>query len=233
MDLVSAICEILTKRKYNRSRAPLEEGVANCVSQSVNANTPIRLVGFWGAGQKTTRGSADEKSCLFFAKLNEEIKKIYPLGLEFTFIFATKHAEHNGYIGKGVDSYIQSVAEIFDEYSFKYVFLNNLWDKYGISFEKIDSVWTAKASDWWDSVSEKDSIEEKAGHRNKKYDAMTAAQKYYIMRDLEKDMLQTEFKGYIFHAFADPTMKQVLPNMPTLYFWGTEKWRSDAPWFME
>lgn len=233
MDVALSIYSILTKRKYNRSRIPLEKGVMDSIRKSVSADSSVQLVGFWGAGQKTHYGAADEKSCLFFAKLNEEIKTVYAQGIEFTFIFATKHAEHNGYDKSGVASYMQSMVELFDKNSFKYVFLDNLWDKYGLSFEKIDSVFSTKAYGWWDATPDAELIEKAAESRNKKYDAVTAAQKYYIMRDIEKELLKTEFDGYIFHAFVDPTMKHVLPCMPTLYFWGTEKWKSDAPWFMD
>ena len=53
------------------------------------------------------------------------------------------------------------------------------------------------------------------------------------MRDMEKEMFKNEFPGYIFHAFSDPVLKGVLPNMPTFYFWGTKKYHSDAPWFTD
>ncbi|MCU0660266.1 MAG: hypothetical protein MUD00_01485 [Candidatus Pacebacteria bacterium] len=53
------------------------------------------------------------------------------------------------------------------------------------------------------------------------------------MRDIEKTMLENEFKGYIFHAFSDLKLQVVLPDMPTVYFWGQKKWHSDPPWFVE
>ena len=51
------------------------------------------------------------------------------------------------------------------------------------------------------------------------------------MRDLEKEMLEKEFSGFIFHAFTNSNLKNVLPNMPTLYFY-SKLGRFKAPWFI-
>lgn len=232
MDTALQILSILEKRKYSRRYAPQDERIKENIQQSIESNTAIQLIGFWGIGQKDKRNWADEESCAFLNELNEEIKQIYPPGIEFTFIFATKHAEHNGYSVASVNSYIQSITELMDNYSFKHLSLDTLWTKYHIDFEKIDSMLATKEQDWWDNISERDVIEKNASHRNKKYDPKLAAQKYYIMRNLEKEMLEKEFPNYIFHAFSDPKLKDVLPNMPTLYFWGTKQWHSNAPWFI-
>lgn len=231
-DLPQEIHEILTKKKYNRGTPNLDRELLAIITTAVNANKAIPLVGLWGIGEKNFANWADEESCAYLCKLQQEVKEVYPPSLEFIFVFATQHALHNGYPAESIKSYTESIIKIFDTCNFKYMFLNTLWEKYGISFEKIDKELASKPSDWWDTISERTTIEKNASLRNNKYPPVVAAQKYFVMRDLEKEIFEKEFPTHIFHAFSDPDLKQVLPNMPTLYFWGIKKWRSDVPWFV-
>lgn len=228
---IDKIYLILTKRKYCRSEALLGDRLKHIVELNVTKNLPIKLVGFWGVGQKKNANWADESSCQFLNDLNNEIKEVYPPGIEFTFIFATKHGVHNGYNSKDINSYIDDIIKLFNKYSFKYLFLDSLWDKYQISFNKIDNIYKSKPENWWERIENTQTIERNASNRNIRLEPKIAAQKYYIMRGLEKEMLEKEFNGYIFHAFSDSLLKNVLPNMPTLYFYAREGW-SDTPWFV-
>lgn len=231
MDLSLKIYNILLKKKYSRGCPLFEKEIVKIIKDSIYNNEPIKLVGFWGAGSKNKADSVDKKSCEFLNSLNDEIKSVYSPGLKLTFIFATMHAIHNGYDDKNIDSYINEIRKIFEKFKFEYVFLDEYWKKYKITFEKIDSLLKTKVAGWWNNIPGRELIEKNASNRNKRYPAIIAAQKYYIMRQLEKDMLEKEFNGFIFHAFASPELAGVLPNMPTLYLWGTKKYHSEAPWF--
>lgn len=229
--MIDKIYSILKKRRYNRCEPSLENELKNRIQYFVELSEPIRLVGFWGVWLKEKANWADGTSCEFLFNLNEEVKKIYIHGLEFLFIFATKHGLHNGIPQSIIFSYTEDMKKLFDKYGLKYVYLDPLWDKYNISFDKIDRAFIEKSPSWWLSIENTDKIEENASKRNIRLDVKTAAQKYYIMRCLEKEMFEKEFKDYIFHVFSDPDLKNILPNMPTLFFYGREGW-SDAPWFI-
>jgi|TARA_B100001971_G_C18082334_1_gene478992 hypothetical protein len=120
---------------------------------------------------------------------------------------------------------------LFKKFNFKYIYLETLWRKYSINFEKINKIYKNKKTGWWNKIENHLTIEKNAENRNLKLSSKEGAQKYYIMRDLEKNMLENEFPRSIFHAFADPKLKCVLPNMPTLYFYSRRGW-SDTPWFV-
>ena len=231
--IVQKIYHILEKRRYNRGAPFLQDRIIRIIENAVIAEVPIPLVGFWGVGSKYKPNFADIESCEFLNSLNDEIKQIYSQGIEFIFIFATLHGLHNGYDKQSIDSYISDMRLIFSQYDFKCILLENLWDKYDISFERIDSLFEQKPKDWWINIPEREIIEKNALRRNKKYPANIAAQKYYIMRSLEKEIFEKEFGEYIFHAFSDPKLKGVLPNLPTLYLWSTGRNHSDAPWFVD
>jgi hypothetical protein len=229
------IYKILVKRKYNRAKPYLPNNVFECISNSIKENAPLKLIGFWGVGPKKEPNWADKESCEFLNNLNNlnnEIKSIYKPGIQFTFIFATLHGIHNGYNKEDINSYIEGIKIIFNKYNFDYIYLDSLWSKYGISFKKINKLFTEKSEGWWNTIPEHELIEKNAENRNKIEAPEIAAQKYFIMRTLEKEMFQKEFKDYVFHAFSDPDLQIVLPNMPILYFYGRESW-PNAPWFVD
>jgi len=225
------IYKILSNKRYNRDEPHLDYKLKNIFIYFINLNKPIRLVGFWGVGPKTKHNWADLASCEFLKKLDDDVKKIYPPGIEFIFIFATLHGIHNGIKIDSIRSYIKDIKKIFNIFNFKYIYLDNLWKKYGISFEKIDTIFKNKPKGWWNKIGNASLIEKNARNRNLRLDSRTAAQKYYIMRDLEKEMLKEEFSQCIFHAFSDSKLRNVLPNLPTLYFYSRQGW-SDTPWFV-
>lgn len=231
LSLEERIFEILTRKNYNRDAPYLKDSLKERIHSFVAMNKPIKLVGFWGVGPKNNPNWADMASCEFLFNLNEEIKKIYHLGVEFIFIFATLHGVHNGIPIKTINSYTKKMEILFKKFGFKFVYLDTLWKKYGISFKKIDTLFLKKEDSWWSNVENAKMIEENAKNRNQRLNPKIAAQKYYIMRTLEKEMFEKEFSDSIFHAFSDSRLRNVLPDLPTLYLYGRKGW-SNAPWFI-
>lgn len=231
MTTESQVYEILTKKRYNRDEPYLKDKLKERFHYFISHNKPMKLVGFWGVGLKDKPNWADLASCEFLSKLNEEVKEVYPHGIEFTFIFATLHGIHNGIIRESIDSYNEEMEAIFKKFGFKFLYLDPLWKKYGISFEKIDTIFGQKEKNWWNKIENHKTIENNAQNRNQRLSPKIAAQKYYIMRDLEKEMLEKEFSDSIFHAFSDSKLRNILPNLPTLYFYARRGW-SDTPWFV-
>ncbi len=230
MPIEEQIYSLLRSRRYNRGKPYLPKDIHFLIKNAVKKSKPIELVGFWGVGPKSKSDSNDELACKFLNDLNLEIRNLYPPGLNFTFIFADMHGLHNGYKKTVIQSYIKSVNQIFKKYGFKSIFLSDLWKKYGISFDLIRQKQLGQNKNWWSLVENNEVIERNAKNRNIHLNHIEAAQKYFVMRDLEKSILESEFPNSIFHAFSDPKLKNVLPDMPTLYFYAKPGW-SDTPWF--
>lgn len=231
LTLADDITSILLRRKYNRAEPEFRPGLTERIERYVSKNVPIRLVGFWGTGPKSLPNWADKCSCDFLSEINKKVEMSYAPGIEFTFIFATMHGLHNGYGKDTIASYTREMEAVFLVHGFKFVYLDTLWEKYGLSFDLIDAELSRKPSGWWQHIDNASEIEENASKRNIRLPAQAAAQKYYIMRDFEKGMLEKEFDGYIFHAFSDPRLTNVLPLLPTLFFYSRPGW-SDTPWFV-
>ena len=124
------------------------------------------------------------------------------------------------------------MEKLFEEFHFKFIYLDALWEKYGINFEKINVILTERKDNRRDDIENHELLEHSAQERNKRINPEIAAQKYYIMRNLEKEMLEKEFSNSIFHAFSHSKFRNVLPKLPTLYLFSIKKRRSDAPWFI-
>jgi len=230
-EIVEKIYSILIKKRYNRDDPSMTDNLQQRLTDFVGDNKPIKLIGFWGVGPKQHKNWADDASCRFLNELNQEIKKIYAPGIEFKFIFAINHGIHNGYSPTVFLTYVKDVIRLFDKYSFKYIYLNDLWQEYDINFEKINQLWKKQPKGWWNNIKNRELIEKNASNRNIHLDPITGAQKYFIMRSLEKKILEKEFPDSIFHSFSDSRLRNVLPDLPTLYFYAREGW-SDVPWFV-
>ena len=234
MDPIQAkVYEILTKKRFCRdapSRRPQLQGI---IALAIRKGHPIPLVGFWGIGGKTRTSESDEACCEFLCSLRSQVQAVYPPGIRFMFIFATQHAVFNGYREDSIASYMGSVKSLFGKYVFEWVSLDGLWQKYGITLKLVDSIVASRPKAWWSRVRNHELLEKSASKRSKKKDSKEAAMRYYIFRRLESPMLQTEFKGWVFHTFSEAQLKNVLPSMPTLYLYATGKGRSESPWFIE
>jgi len=232
MNTESKVFEILTKKRYNRDEPYLKNTIQERFHYFISHKKPIKLIGLWGAGPKSKPNWADLASCEFLSELNDEVQQVYSPGIEFTFIFATLHGVHNGVGKETIESYTKAMEKIFERFGFKFVYLDSLWEKYGISFEKIDTIFGQKSKNWWNGIENAQSIENDAKNRNYRLSPEIAAQKYYIMRNLEKEMLEKEFGDSIFHTFSDSKSRNVMPNLPTQYFYSIKRGRSDCPWFV-
>lgn len=229
--LVEDIYGVLKRRHYNRGKPFHEKQLKQRVADFVSTHSPIDLVGFWGVGPKASANWSDKESCDFLQHLNEQVATVYPPAIQFTFVFAEPHGTHNGIPMETMESYISDIKNLFTDYGFHHRHLQPLWDTYGISFEKIESLLQQKTDGWWEQVPNYKDIEHNAKHRNQRMPAIDGAQRYVIMRDLEKEMWEKEYSSAIFHAFSDSTLRGVLPNMPTLYFFARQGW-SNTPWFV-
>ena len=222
----------LIRKKFNRDKPFLLGDVEKRVAESMAMDKPIRLVGFWGVGEKDKTDDYDIKTCRWLAKLNEGVKKFYSKGISFVFIIATEHGKNNGIDDHKIASYSCAMEKLFKEFGFEYIYLKDLWDRCGISFEKIDELHSKKPLGWWEDVPRRKLLEKNAKNRNLDFHYTVAAQRYYIMRNLEKAMLEKEFGDCIFHSFSDARLDCVLPHMPRLYLYARKGW-SNAPWFMK
>ena len=232
MSTNEAVFRVLRNRRYNREAPHLPSSLQKRIEVFVSSNKPIELVGFWGVGSKVHVSEADRQTCAFLHELDQEVKAVYSPGIRFYFVFATLHGLHNGYDATSIRSYIREVKQLFTKYGFSSQLLEPLWEKYDISWEKIEKLLLAQPEGWWEKTPQYEVIERNAKRRQRRLSAKEGAMRYYIMRDLEKKMWEKEFPDAIFHAFSDSRLRCVLPNMPSLYFYARRGW-SDTPWFDE
>jgi hypothetical protein len=222
------IYKILTAARYRRGMH-LPEQIKALIQIAVSKKEPLKFAGFWGVGPKAHSNWADTAACEFLTLLNNEIRAVHPPGLSFHFLFSTLHGLHNGYDRDDIYSYANEMEIILLEHGFTFSYMNDLWNKYGITEDKIHEALQAKPPGWWEAVEQKELIE-KSAKRKKNTDFRYSAETYFIMRELEKGPMAQEYAGYIFHVYSDPKLKHVLPDMPSVYFYSRPGW-SNTPWF--
>lgn len=232
MNIENIIFNEITRKKFNRDIVYKKKSIIDTIKKYTSEDKAIKLIWFWWVWAKKEANIYDIKSCENLYNLNKNIKRVYPKWLDMSFIFSTKHWEFNWYKRENIDLYVDSIKQIFNKLNFKYINLDDLWQKYEISIEKINNIYLNKEDKWWNNIENTDKIELNADKINKVYSKKEAAKKYFIMRDLEKNILEKEFKNYIFNTFSDSSMRWVLPDMATIYLYGIKKWSSQAPWFI-
>ncbi len=231
-ELSRQIYSVLTSRNFRKAQPADPQGVLRNIASAVERNSAIPLVAFWGMGNKELNW-AEKETCSYLLNLNKKVQEIYSPGLDFTFVLSEPHGVHNGIPDDVIEKYTSAVRNLFSEFGFKARSLHELWRQYGISHDLIHEVWQTKDSTWWEQIPNRELFEKSASRRNKRVTSQEAAQKYYIFRDMEKEVMKTEFTDSIFHTFSDTRVTNVLPNMPTLFFFSRKRGVSDTPWFVD
>ncbi len=229
--IVSAeeIIKILSKKKFSRS-APKSMGEP--ITRSINANKPIKVVGFWGVGRKGEPDALEMETIRILRQLDERIKEVFEPGLEFTFIMADKHAEMNEVPKETIDRYVNSMTRILKNNGFKTISLSSIWNKHGISAGSIRRELKRRNAKWWENIPNKRSLLANASHVNPSIQPEESAKTYCIMRKIEKPILEDIFRGYIFQTFSNPETSYLLPRLPTIFLRAGKNW-SNVPWFYD
>ncbi len=231
MDLALEVFDVLSEKRLSRELPFRKNDIIRIIENSILEKIPIKLVGFWGVGNKNKSNWADLKCCEFLKKMQQLVEKIYPTGLNFTFVISVEHGIHNGISKDKITSYTKNIELLLEKFSFNFVYLEKYWKKYGITFEKVDKILESKQKDWWNVVENKEKMEKAAEARNFRL-RKKGAQGYFIFRNLEKEFLEKEFRDSIFFTFTSSEWKNVLPDTPTLYLYSLGRKQSEAPWFI-
>ncbi|MFH1848640.1 MAG: asparagine synthase-related protein [archaeon] len=227
----SRILSVFMKKRYRRDRPTNTDKMLDRIKIAVDSNEPIRIIGFWGYGTKKRANPADIEACDHIKSLAHEIEEVYPPGLEVSYVFATKHAEFNGVQRSVIGSYTRDIRSLYRRYGFRHAELGDLWKRHGISFEKIEKTLSDMPVGWWGSVPAHKRIEKNARKHNKLLTPKDAAMRYYIMRELEREIFEKGFNRYLFHTYNDSTFNPILPRMPIIHLYARKGW-ANSPWFV-
>lgn len=225
---------ILDKINDSNSRREypfLENKLREMIDKGLQEKTPLKLFGFWGAGPKNKIDEHDIKTIEHLQKYITGLSKVYTHGVEVNFILADMHGQNNGYEKNIINSYLKLVSEKLDSVGFKYTYLSSLWEKWGVNFKQIDTTLKNKKRDWWESISIGGELEHRSENNFLGNDKKLGAQKYYVLREIEKTYLEKEYSDGVFFVYGDSIAQQIYPTLPTLYLFTEKKYSSICPWF--
>lgn len=224
--------EVINSMEYRKDFPFLEDVLEKIITESIESGQPLKLTGFWGAGDKESIDAEDNNFLCRFSEYAESIKKISGLEMEITWILADEHAITNGYTEEKIKKYLSDINNLIIAKGFKTVYLSGLWKKWKIDNRLIDSFIKQKKQGWWNEVNIAKQLEEQAEKRFKHDDKKSGAKKYYAMRILEKKFIEKDFKEHIFFAFSDGQMQSIYPKMPTIYLHAQKRGNGEVPWFI-
>lgn len=225
------VLDIVNDRSMRREYPYREDRLVELIAKKLQAKEPLNLFGFWGAGPKKHADGHDVDTLDHLEKYVVKLNKGYTNGVTITFIIADKHAENNQYDKSNFESYLKDITGEMTKRGFKTVLLSELWAKYGLTAEKVVSELDSKPKGWWQKVSIAKKLEERSDENFNGTDKLLGAQRYYVLRDMEKPILENEFKDSIFFVYGDSLAQQIYPDMPTLYFFTEKVYYSTCPWF--
>ena len=231
MGIELEIFDILTQKKYRKDRPYKKDKILETISKFTLDSTPIKVVGYWGIGHKKSPNWAEDATCNFLLELRDKITNVYPPGINFTFILPIPYGYLNRIPENKILSYAYSMRQLFKSIQFECIELLPLWNKYNISLNEIEDILEQKSENWWMDIKNNKKMEYNAKKINYLETPEIAAQKIFILRQCEKRMLENEFSCSIFMCFYDSGKRNILPDIPTLYFYTRKGW-SNAPWFV-
>jgi len=229
--LIDLIIDKINDSNIRREYPFLEDKLREVVDKNLVKKTPIKFFGFWGVGSKNNIDKHDIKTIEHLHRYVKNLQKIYPYGIEVTFILADMHGQNNGYPKQVIDFYLQAISMKLDQVGFKYVRLSSLWAKWGIDIDQIKLILKDKKRGWWESISIYRELEKKSENNFVGIDKKLGAQRYYVLRKLEKFYLEKEYFDSIFFVYGDSINQQIYPTVPTLYLFTEKKYFSSCPWF--
>ena len=225
------IIEKINSSRFRRDYPFLEDKIEKNILESLETKKPLKLFGFWGASSKKAVDNNDIETINYFKEYIKNIRSSFRGEIEITWILADEHANNNSYNKNYYNKYLKEISVILKNNGFDYVYLSELWKKWGISSMSIKKILKDKKSGWWDTVNISKLLEIQAKKRSSA-GYLIGAQKYYIMRKLEKRYLEQEFKDSIFLVFGNGQSQSIYPKLPTIYLYSQKGHFSNTPWFI-
>lgn len=228
-----AIVKLLSSRQYSRDVPYREDELRHKVRAAIEKQQPIKLVGFWGASDKTEVDMADLEAIQQLEALKHEVDQRHEAGLEIMLILSDHHARLNGFSEKEYQKYLHDIETILNKADIRTTSLSTLWRRWKIRDDVIQSRqqrFETENKNWWNDVLVKNFLEESAKKIARQKDNRKAAQRYYIMRRLEAEKMRREFKDAVFFTYSSDQYQIIFPDMATLYLW-VKKGTSHSPWF--
>lgn len=185
----------------------------------------LKFVMFWGYLGKQAVDERDRKSVNFLSEFGSELNRLTRRKITFEIMLADSHANINGFDSQGVLSYFEGINLLMNEGGFKTMLLSDLWEKWGLTTEQI----TQMSRSIVITNSNLASKLEKASRRYFQRDSDDGRLIYYAMRASEKKFIEQEFQEYIFLTYNDPSYREILPDLSTIYF-RSRKGYSEPPW---
>lgn len=223
----------MNARMFRRDYPFLEDRLRENIGGVLQSGRPLRLFGFWGASEKGSVDVHDKKTINYFREYISSFSSFFEGGVEVTWILSDEHAEGNGYSRQVYREYLGEIEKLLIKSGFRTIYLSALWSKWKMDQAMVEQKWEEKPKGWWEEIGARKKLERQAGTKDAILDPVSGAQRYYILRSLEKSFLEQEFPDSVFFAYSDGSMQPIYPTLPTLYLYTSCHGDGVSPWFFK
>ncbi len=223
------IKEYFHKKNISRNLISNIDNFQTVISNSLNSNMELKLIGFWGASNKKNINQNDINVINRFIEISDDIHECFNLKIKYVFLLSDIHASLNGYLKKNYMVYLKEIEKLLERKGFEVVYLSNLWKKYSLNYDVIfNQIKKNQDMNNFDSFSIIINSAKNLGFKNYEYEA----KRYLIVRLIEKEILEKEYKNCIFHTFIKKELSFLYPeNLALLHLWSEKRGVSCPPWF--
>ena len=214
----------LTHRRGSRCKPDAPEWVQSQISDVLEREEPLTLVGFWGVGEREKPNGVETAAFDLLGSIWGGL----PVGRRFILILADEHGRLNGKNPSRMANYLSGVAAMATERGFESIYQSVLWRRWGLR----EPFGALNESEWAQNPLAAILEARSQKHYQGADSAREDAQRYFLMCRRERSLMPRAFPGAIWWTYSSPQFKEILPDMPRVYFWSLSKGVCNPPWFM-
>lgn len=224
------IINYLSNRNISRDIPYKVDELAERLSACSKKKKSLLFIGFWGASDKRNTDTEDNNAITKLKEIKSKIQHMHKYRADFLFILGNQHAKLNRFPQKNYSIYLKQIEKLLQNNSFKTIYLSELWSKYGLTENKINTEAKKISNKTWQDLRNHRDLEKSAknkGHKDYKF----SAKRYYVCRKLESEIIKKEYPDCIFHSYSEDINQNLFPDCPTLYLWVKDRGYTQVPWF--
>lgn len=231
-ELQKTIYNILKGNRSVKRAAPSHpEVLEKIISDSIKNNLPIPIFQYWWMGARHVPWKYEDACFQNLQKTFEEISGIYEPWTSLSLIFCDTHMEINGFSEDHRISYLQVLIPMATSYGWQVTCMSEFTT---LSLKDFHTKVREKVKDFPIPEWLQEKLLISASRRPIRDDFQAAAEEYWTVNVLEREIIEQFFSNQIFLTFNDSKDDILFSDtLGILHWYPIKKGRTDKPWFLE
>ena len=224
----------VTGRRFRRSPAYDEAGLAAVVERALLRDEVLDFLMLWGCGKRRWTAGPDRSAIDALRDLLAAAEAAAPLRARVHIVCTDGHAANNGHSVSHYSAYFEAVEALAKGLDARFELESSVWRRGGLTQEHVSAL--EREPDFqarWERFPLRSRFIEQAGRHSAQIDPVGAARHYYATCLLEREVMKSLFAGSVFLTYNGPEFNACFPDLPTLYIYPGPRGRTDKPWFVD